>query len=219
MKKILYLALLFSIVFLIYYKNIDKTTNYLVIGDYLSYGINNNNKVENPFSDRINEYLSRNKKIDYKKYVRKDDYRVVDLYNDIINNKKITIKNKKYTIKQLLIKADIVILSIGMNDMYYQKNITDKYKYVDELLEDLDKLFELVRKNCKEEIYILNYYNVINNENVVNYSNRKLSSLADKYKLKVIDISNLNKYLTNNIYPTNSGYNYIYKQVKQVLQK
>ena len=102
--------------------------------------------------------------------------------------------------------------------MYYQKNITDKYKYVDELLEDLDKLFKIIRKNCKEEIYVLNYYNVINNEKVVNYSNRKLSSLATKYKIKVVDISDLDKYLTDNIYPTTSGYNYVYKQIKGVLQ-
>lgn len=219
MKKILYLIVVFIIIFVIYYKNIDKTINYLSIGDYLSYGINNKNKKENSFSDNIYKYLSKNNKVDYKKYVSKNDYRVVDLINDINDNKEIKIKNKKYTIKNLLIKADIVVLSIGMNDMYYQKNITNKYDYVDELLLDIDTLFNLLRKNCKEEIYILNYYNVINNREIIDYTNNKLNTLAQKYNIKVIDISNMDKYLVNNIYPTNEGYNYIYNKVKIVLQK
>lgn len=219
MKKILYLIVVFIIIFVIYYKNIDKTINYLSIGDYLSYGINNKNKKENSFSDNIYKYLSKNNKVDYKKYVSKNDYRVVDLINDINDNKEIKIKNKKYTIKNLLIKADIVILSIGMNDIYYQRNITNKYNYVDELLLDIDKLFNILRKNCKEKIYILNYYNVINNREIIDYTNNKLNALAQKYNIKVIDISNMDKYLVNNIYPTNEGYNYIYKQVKLILQK
>lgn len=219
MKKILYLVIIFVIVFIIYYKNIDKTINYLSIGDYLSCGVNNKNKIENSFSDNINKYLSSNKKVDYKKYVSKVDYRVVDLINDINNNKQIKINNKKYSIKNLLIKADIVVLSIGMNDIYYQRNITNKYNYVDELLFDIDNLLSLLRKNCKEKIYMLNYYNVIDNKEVIDYTNNKLNDIASNYNVKIIDISNLDKYLVNNIYPTNEGYNYIYNQTKSVLQK
>ena len=47
MKKIIFSIIVFIIVFLIYYSNITDKVYYFSVGDYLSLGINNLNKIEN----------------------------------------------------------------------------------------------------------------------------------------------------------------------------
>jgi len=222
MKKIILFIFLGIIVFLIYYFNVDKDITYLSIGDYLSYGVNNYNELDNNYNDPLTKYLSTDRKAKYYNYSFSNDYRVVDLIRDINYNNKIKINGKDYTVNNLLIKADIIILSIGMNDIYYQNNLLENkmYDYMDGVLEDLDKLFGIMRKYSKEKIYVFNYYNVIDNKQVINYVNKNLNSISSKYNIKVIDISDLDKYITDeNIYPTNSGYTYIYNQIILNLQK
>ena len=86
MKKIIFTILVFVIIFLIYSFNISEKTYYLSLGDYLSYGINNFENVDNSYSNNIKEYYK--KKLDnYVNYSTLDDYRVMDLMNDINYNK------------------------------------------------------------------------------------------------------------------------------------
>ena len=47
MKKLIFTILIFIIVFFIYYLNISKNIYYVSIGDHISYGINNLEKMEN----------------------------------------------------------------------------------------------------------------------------------------------------------------------------
>ena len=72
---------------------------------------------------------------------------------------------KKKSIKNALIKADLVTLSIGMNDFLYKMNLDveefsmeELYDYVDEMSEDTDTLLRLLREYCKEDIMMTNYY-------------------------------------------------------------
>ena len=95
MKKILFALFIFVIVFLIYSFNINKKVYYLSLGDYLSYGINNNKIVNNTYSNNLREYYKDNLE-NYVNYSVLDDYRVMDLYNDITTNKKIKFENKEY---------------------------------------------------------------------------------------------------------------------------
>ena len=204
MKKILLLSLVFLIVFVIYYFNADKKTYYLSIGDYLSYGIDNFDNI-NGYSENIKNNYKNNLK-NYVNYSTYDDYRVMDLINDINYNKELIYNNKEYKLQNLLIKANLITLSIGMNDLIYKKNID--YDYVDSLLDDIDKLFILIRKYNKDQIYFLSFYDVINNPNLIQYTNKKLESLCIKNNIKYVDISNLNNYIINK-YPTKEGYMYI----------
>ena len=209
MKKILFSILVVFIVFLIYYFNISEKVYYVSIGDYLSYGINNLGKVENNFSSNIkNEY--KDKLSNYVNYSTIDDYRVMDLYNDIIYNKIINFNNKEYKIQNLHIKANLITISIGMNDLIYKKNIT--YDYVDNLLADIDNLLKLIRRYNKDEIYFLSFYDIINNKDLIEYTNKRLNSICNKNKINYIDISYLNNYIINE-YPTNSGYSYISSKI------
>lgn len=208
MKKILFIVLVFIITFLIYYFNIDKKIYYVSLGDYLSYGINNLEKVDNNYSDMVKDKYKKNLK-NYVNYSYIDDYRVMDLINDINYNKEIEYEKKKYKIQNLLIKANLITISIGMNDLIYKKNID--YDYVDNLLSDIENLLILVRKYNKDKIYFLGFYNIINNEQIIKYSNIKLKKICERNKIIFVDISDLNKYIENN-FPTKEGYKYIINQ-------
>ena len=213
MKKIIFTSLVVLITFFIYFFNRSEETFYVSLGDQLSYGINNFNTVNNSYSNNIKEYYKKNlyKYVNYSSY---DDYRVMDLINDINYNKNITYEGKEYNLQNLLIKANLITLSIGMNDLIYKsKYDTNNYEYTDALLNDIENLFILIRKYNKDEIYFLSFYNVINNQDLIEYANKRLEIICKKNKIKFVDISLLNKYIINGIYPTNEGYTYITNRI------
>ena len=210
MKKILFTLVTFVLIFLIYYFNIDENIYYVSLGDQLSYGMNNLNKVENSYSNNIKKYY-KNKLSKYVNYSNIDDYRIMDLINDINYNKIINYDNKEYKLQNILIKANYMTLSIGMNDLLNKKNIT--YEYVDQLLVDIEKLFNLIRKYNKDRIDFLSFYNIINNKEIINYTNNKIKKICKENNINFIDISDLNNYILLNIYPTNDGYTYITNQI------
>lgn len=216
MKKIILTILVFLIIFLIYSFNISEETYYLSLGDYLTYGINSLDKVDNSYSENIKKHYEKNLK-NYVNYSSIDDYRVMDLINDINDNKEIIYNNKDYKLQNLLIKANLITISIGMNDLIYKKNID--YNYIDQLLNDIEKMLVLIRKYNKDTIYFLGFYDVINNDDLIKYANNKIELICKKNKIRYVDISKLNIYVLNNVYPTNDGYTYITDQILNFTKK
>lgn len=206
MKKIIFSIIVFVITFLIYYFNINEKIYYVSLGDFLSYGINNRDIVDNSYSNNIKENYKNNLK-NYVNYSYYDDYRVMDLINDITYNKTVTYNNKEYKLQNLLIKANLLTISIGMNDLIYRKNID--YDYIDNLLNDIEDLLNLIRKYNKDEIYFLSFYNIIGDKELINYSNKRIKNICINNKINYVDISELNKYFIKSLYPTNDGYTYI----------
>lgn len=180
MKKIILILFMFILVFLIYYLNLDKKVYVLSIGDYIL--------MDNRYNSNIDKYLGK-KKEDNVIYYNEGDYRIIDLINDINDNKEFIYNNKSYTLDNTLIKADIIIISIGMNDLMYNKK--NNYDYVDEVFNDLCKLFDLIRKYSKEKIFIFNYYNLDSDFN--NYLNNKLNKISNRYDIVNIELNNLEK--------------------------
>ena len=201
MKKIISTILVVIILFLIYS---------LSLGDYLSYGINNLELVDNNYSDNIKTYYKNNLD-NYVNYSSFDDYRVMDFMNDINYNKVVKYNNKDYKLQNLLIKANLMTISIGMNDLIYKKNID--YNYIDTLLNDINKLLILIRKYNKDKIYFLSFYNVINNEEIIEYANLKLNKICNENNINYVDISKLDSYIIKGNYPTNDGYTYITEKI------
>lgn len=210
MKKIIFTLLIFVVIFLIYYFNINEKMYYACIGDHLSFGINNFNKVENNYSDNIKAHYKDNLS-NYVNYSNIDDYRVMDLVNDINYNKTVTHNNKEYKLQNILIKANYITLSIGINDILNKKCIS--YEYVDELLIDIENLFVLIRKYNKDRIDFLSFYNIINNKQLIDYTNNKIKKICKENNINYIDISELNSYILKGSYPTNDGYIYITNQI------
>lgn len=218
MKKIFFTVLVVITTFLIYFFNKSEKIYYLSLGDYLSYGINNFNKVENNHSTNIKKYYE-NILSNYVNYSSYDDYRVMDLINDINYNKTIEYKNKEYKIQNLLIKSNLITISVGMNDLIYKSKYDNNlYKYIDELLKDIDALFKLIRKYNKDEIYFLGFYDIINNKEIIEYTNNKVKSICNKNKINFVDISLLNNYISKGNYPTNDGYSYITESILTLLK-
>lgn len=199
MKKIIFIIICFILVIVIfklqnkdiYYLNLDSISN----NDYSIY-----------YKDNIKnlKYYNNNFNI--------EEYRITDLIRDIKDNKEIIVKGKKQTIENSIIKADIITIWIGMNEIKYKINSSKEelYNYSDQLLIDMEELFILLRKYSKEEIIFLNFYNPSNiNDEVITYLNKKLEIIASEYDIKILDIS---KIIKNN--PTNNNYKTISNMLK-----
>lgn len=209
----------------------DRSIYYLSLGDSLAAGQTPNNTIEESYGDYVSEYLKDKEVLEfYTKKFAKSGYRSIDLLNDLESNKKIKVDGKEITIKHALIKADLVTVSIGSNDLFYKLNIgtefdlsefDDIYTYVDESISDVEKLLYELRKSCKEQIMVFGFYNPFTNfsstladvvEPVIIYANDKMKSLTKKYDMTYVDIHDTflanNEYLPSKleIHPTKDGY-------------
>ena len=166
MKKILFIIIICIFVYFIYNGITDRNIKYLYIGsnDYNRYNI--------LIKDN---YIMK----EYTTYIRDDDYRVMDLINDIVDNRKIN--NRKF--QNLLVKSNIIVISTGINDLEYKEKLN--YNYVDELINDIEKLLKLIRKYNKDTIYVLGYYD--KNE-YYKYTNKRLKEICKTNNVKYIDI-------------------------------
>lgn len=138
------------ILVIIFFMTRDKKIYYLALGDSLTAGQTPNNTISTSYGDYVSEYLKDREVLEfYTKKFAKCGYRSIDLLNDLKKNKKVKVKDKEVTIKHALIKADLVTVSIGTNDLFYKLNVgnefdlnefDDIYTYVDESIKDVDKL-------------------------------------------------------------------------------
>ncbi len=230
------IALFFSIVilsvFLIYLTLLDKSISYLALGDFLTVGVTADKSNNYSFSDYVNEYLDEKKDVDeYIKEFADSTYRTTDLIRDIKDNKMIEIDGKERTLKNALIKADLLTVSIGTNDvisiMSSENSNSNFYDYLDSILVDMEELFGLLRQYCKEDIIVIGYYNPYfgnkKYESAFSYMNTKVNYLSKKYNIKYVDIYELyNNNLeflpvVNDIHPSSKGYSSIFDMVKPVL--
>jgi len=182
MKKIIIILFLFLLCYTCYYIYVktEKTTiNIASIGDNIS----------------VNKYLYKEKIIDkYDITFTNNDYRIIDILNIFQNNKEINNKN----IHQVLKKSDIIIVSIGMNDIYYKLNNESKeiYTYLNDIINNYDKILTIINKYTYKQVIILGYYNINNKQNdIFTYINYKLKKIATNYNYTYID---LNKEFYNN---------------------
>lgn len=214
----------------------DRKIYYLSLGDSLAAGQTPNNTISDSYGEYVAEYLKDHEVLEFytKKFAR-SGYRSIDVLNDINENKKIKEGKKEISIKNALIKADLVTVSVGANDLFYKLNFKsgldinqfdDLYTYVDEALKDVDKLLYELRKSCKEQIMVLGFYNPFTSfskslsttvEPVIIYGNNKMRSIVKKYDMTFVDIHNAflanDNYLPSKpeIHPTKEGYRAISK--------
>lgn len=165
MKKIFIVLILFLIIYIMYELLLDREIKYLYIG----------NTTYDKYNKIIEEYYREG---NHTTYIRDDDYRVVDLINEISDNK---IINKR-KIQNLLVKSNIITISIGLSDLS-RKELD--YKYVDEFISDIERLIILIRKYNKDKIYFLGYYN---KNMYYDYINNKLNTICKQNNITFINI-------------------------------
>lgn len=180
-KMFLFLVLTVLFVFLINLSNQDKEIYYLNIDTTNSLSYN---------KEIYHKLKSNNKLEKYINIFSKKDYRTTDLINDINNNKEVN----NQTIQNALIKADILTLYVGINDLNYKINSSKEelYEYTDQVLEDIEKLLKLIRIYCKEKIYVIGYKNNkgVSYDEYFKYVNKIIKSICDEYNIIFIDINN-----------------------------
>ncbi len=170
----------------------DKKVYFLALGDSTALG-----DKQTSYPKLITKYLEKKDLLEESRLeFIQDDMRITDLIRDIDDNKKTEINGKEKTIKNALIKADLLTISIGNEELFYKLK-TEKpnnlYNYIDEMMEDMDKLLERIKEYCKEDIFLLGYYNTFSNqmEEYIHYANQKLERLSKKYKIHYVDLSKL----------------------------
>lgn len=203
-KTIFIIALIVLTTFIIYLATIDRKVYYLDL-----------NISNYKYEKSTKNYLKNKLKLE--KFVTgyiEEDYRTTDLINDIKDNKYIIIKNKKQTIKNALIKADLVTLTTGFNDFNYKietESLKDLYNYADKVLIDIEELLEQVRQYCKEDIIFIGLNNIYgkNYEELFQYINNKIGEICYDNKIYFINPMEFEKDINVN--------QEIKKQIKQII--
>ena len=219
MKKIIFTIILFLSCYLIYTLTSNNNLNYVTLGDSLSKGVTPYFANGYGYSNYIVDYLKKNNKLNsYNDDFTSIDYRITDLIN-LIN---INYETNNQTINQAIHSADIITISVGMQELYYKINTNDTniYTYIDKMLEDTEELFTLIRKNNNKKIYMLGYYNTKNtNQDLFNYANIKLKEICQKNKITYIDTQSIFYKNTtyfenpNSFNPNLQGYYKIYEKI------
>ncbi len=212
MKKVFIILILFLSCYFIYNKTINKKVYYLTIGDALSRGTNEYGIVSHGYSDYIKEYFEENKLLEgYNKTYTNNDYRIIDIINILEYNE----KKDDYSLSRLIKKADIITISLGMNEIYYklEKNNQNIYTYIDSMINNYNKVLEYINRFHHDKVYVLGYYNVLNtNNDAFSYANYKLKEICQKHNFIYVELSDT---LTNNPHyfskpktfiPNNQGY-------------
>ncbi|MCI8330566.1 MAG: hypothetical protein HFE04_00520 [Bacilli bacterium] len=230
-KKLVIFFLALIGVYIIYNITYKETSNYLAIGDDLAKGHTPFDTYNDSYTDYLYTYLkNKDKKMTINKEFISEDLRIKDLLENIKNPSVYEQKN----LPQAIQNADIITISIGSEELFAKlrsnnwKTTNEKlYNYVDEMINDLEKLIKEIQKIKKTETYIIGYYNpiVYTSENetklksLYNYIDIKLKNLENTKNIYYVEIANefQNKtyYLPNkeHAFPSLEGYNYIANKI------
>ena len=223
MKKILTIIIVLLAVFLIYLGFKDKEIYYFSMGDSLANGINSYNAKDYGYADYVKDSLEIKK---YESFTN-NNKRSIDFVKDIEDNIKINGKN----IQNILIKADIITLSVGMNDLFSNVtfnndfSVNDLYMKFEEVMVDLENLFKLLRTYSKEDIIYIGIYNCLKENGLDEffiYANEQLKKLCDNYKITYLDIYNEFNDSTyfdnpNSYFPNKAGYKLISSKIIDII--
>lgn len=218
-KLIIFILVCLSI-FLIYKANNKNNLNYTVIGDGFSVGIDSYGIIDYGYSDYIKEYLEKNSKLN--RYIKSFSYQslsIESLYDQILANKKIRIKNEDINIRKTLRESNILTISIGLNDLLYHININQKQniynmnKILEEIEINFNNLITEIKKYYPKEIYIMGYYNVNPENEYLNQAIKKLNKIYEDNEniiyiptYELFEKNTIFRSNPNNIYPNRLGY-------------
>ena len=208
MKKIIVSTLIIILIVIIY--NIFK--------DNKIYYVSISNTSDNyTYKDYIKDYLDELNILENYTDISNLDDRITDIIRNINDNKMYGDK----TFQNILIKADLLTLSIGYNDLISKidkYSIYNMYSYIDTFLIDLDNLFNILRQFDKEKIVMLGYYNSYDNKynEIIKYINLKVEELSKKYNIEYVDISDITKYIEDQ-YITIEGEHIIFDRIRCII--
>lgn len=185
------------------------------IGDSFSLAMTPYNVVGTSYSDYLKEmYEEENKLESYNNDFAINNLRVYELNNYLEKN--VIGSISKIPIKQILAKAEIITIAIGVDEMSSKsleqsidEDIIDKY------LKEMEILLKSIRDFYDNNIILIGLYPAkkfdINDVIIVN---KGLNKLCGKYKVNFIDI--LTDSLNKDYYFSNNSYYMNYKVHKKI---
>lgn len=206
MKKIFFIVFVILSVISIYVLNFKDKKYIFFLGDYLL--------------TKKSELILKNTEYEYEDNFVFENYHITDLINSIDEN----IEYNKKVIKHELMKADFIVLSIGMNDYASLEYLNNKNDNILMLQRDYIELFELLRKYTKERIILIGLYD----NTSCNFTSPYLFNLNEFlkketiiYEIDYIDIleemKNTSNLKCDSVYPTVSGYNVIKNKIIDII--
>ena len=159
----LYLLIVLSTITIFKNNNINNIT-YLNIGDGYAKGLDSFGINRYGYGDYLRDKLKENKELkEYINYFTSNDMTIEKLENLISNNTYCVSKEQKKSFKGYLQEADLLTLSIGLNDIKY-KNISveeiDSIKMEESLTQvenRFNNLIKEIKKYYKYDIYVIGY--------------------------------------------------------------
>ena len=169
MKKILCLLIICLLVYTIYYFNHTDKITYISIGDSLSVGIDSNGNTNYGYSNYLANYLKdKDLLTSYNNYFSTSGTRIIDLKNKLETNWTIKKDGKSLSLKKCLREAELVTLSVGMDDILTEltlstvsvENLSNKEitTIVDKTVNELDCLLKELRKFSKEWLIVIGFF-------------------------------------------------------------
>ena len=225
--KLIIFVLVCLTIFTIYKNNNKNNWNYTALGDSFAIGIDSYGRVDYGYSDYIKDELKNKNKLNkYIKSFAEKDLSIESLNDALLFNKRITLNNKTFNIRETLRESKLVTLSIGLNDLLYKISLTnDKTDYkLNQIIEEINNSFNILIKEIKKyyqyDIYVIGYYNINPKDEYLEKAIKKLNKLyqnnQDIIFISTYDLfENNSNYQSNpnSIYPNQLGYKEVATQV------
>lgn len=216
--KLLFLIFIIVSVFFIYKKTKDSKYTILSLGDNLSLGIDSYGIKGPSYIDFYKNYILKKKE----KVIKNDQYSKKDLtINALLQDLK-----ENNNLKKDLSSANILILTVGYNDLIYKINLNENInseilkKEVQEIQKDYLNLLKEIRKYYKNKIVVIGYFASNKTDYYINTGIKELNKTLQSAKnITYIDTYDLlkpkRKYFSNknSYYPNLQGYLRISKKI------
>ena len=221
-KKIIAIALIGAILsVIIYFFTKSDELTIVSIGDGLSLGMTPYGIEGKSFNDYLKEdYEHRHKLKEYIHEFANSGKTVKELIYEIKENTTLVIKEEEIEIQQAINEADILTISIGMDELA-NKRITNQIK--NEYLEDLEELLSMIKMLNNKKVIVVSLYTWGRNDLLtIEKLNASIRDIALSNNFLFVDINKilLNKeyYLSEESYYINYiGHKMIYNEIKKLV--
>ena len=210
--------------FLINWQMTEDKISLTSLGDGVALGLTNSQVMGKSFNDYLKDDLENRHKL--KEYNNEFAIEQLDLekLNDYLEDNELG-KKTKIPLKQIIAKADILTIAIGMDEiMDYQIKNKLNDKRIDDYLNNYQTLIKNIRTFYDKNIVIISLYPAFTiDKNVIYKINKELEILAVENKCKFLDISAIalkkDNYLDNASYYMNyKGHKEIYNHIRKIIK-
>lgn len=191
MKKIIILTIICGtiITFLIYKRFYHETTKIIVLGDAISLGTTAYEIDGYSYNDYLKDYYEEKSIVkEYIKEFAEKDETSESLKMKLNNN--YVLESTNISIQQAIAKANIVTISLGMEELNNKKNI--KSKDIEKYINNIEKIIRMLRVYNDKKIVMTSLYQTdkISKEKIT-ILNMELKRICEENKILYIDIENI----------------------------